>query len=104
MIKPIYSVRDQKQQEYLHPICTTNESTAIREFYSTLEQVPLMRTHPKDFDLYHIGQHDTETGIITPNLAVQFIISGLDCIKHIQEPTQDETSKVGDESPVQPST
>ncbi len=105
MIKPTYSIRDQKTQEFLHPITSVNEETAVREFYNTLEQVPLMRTHPKDFDLYYLGSFDTDSGILNPVPAVQFIISGLDCIKSIQqtEPT-DETSKVGDDSPIQPST
>lgn len=107
MLKNMYSIRDIKTSEFLHPFIETNDDTAQRQFYSTMEQIPTMRAHPGDFDLYQIGTFSTANGQIDvpEDSVVQFITTGLDCIKTIQPKGQtNEKTKVGDEAPIQPST
>lgn len=106
MIKTIFSIRDQKTSEFLHPFIEINDETAQREFYNTLSQVPTMSQHPTDFDLYEIGTFDTETGAINAENINQFKINGLDCIKIIQKQQAEtnETIQESHDSSIQPST
>lgn len=106
MKKTMYSIYDMKTDEFLHPFMEINEDTAKRQFYQTMDSVPVMRSHPADFNLFQIGDFDLSSGVLNsnPDFTSKFIITGLNCIKFIQKGANDETSKVSNESPVQSST
>ena len=106
MISPLYSVRDIKTGSYDAPFPSTNSDTARRYFGRVIEQVPLMREHPQDFELYQVGSFDNDSGKpISLENGCDYVCSGLDCIKNNQEIKPDEKPQTtfGDDSPVQSS-
>lgn len=70
---PIYSYRDNKSA-FGSPILEMNEYTAIRGFsYAINAKDGLMNAYPGDYDLYKVGEFDSEKGVIdgiTPVLVV----------------------------------
>lgn len=102
MINKLYSIRDIKTDSYDSPFDSTNDATAKRFFSRILTNVPIMQDHPQDFTLHQVGTFDSTSGQITPLPAVQFLASGLDCVKTLKE-SPDETSKVSNDTPIQPS-
>lgn len=62
---PVYSYRDAKVG-FGQPIVDSNDLSAKRGFaYAINNSVGVMGFQPGDFDLYHIGTFDSETGMIT---------------------------------------
>lgn len=100
MLKSLYTIYDQKTREYLHPFMSINEDTAKRDFYNTMSQIPNMSQHPQDFALYQIGSFETDSGEITSQTPVQFLINGIDCLKIIQQGSKNETPKIRDDAPI----
>lgn len=63
---PMYCYRDQKVG-FMPPQADQNDNTAIRGFaYAINSRDGLMNFSPKDYDLYKVGEFDTETGQLTP--------------------------------------
>lgn len=61
---PIYCYRDVKVG-FLPPQCDQNDATAIRGFSFAINgNDGIMNYSPKDFDLYRIGEFDSDTGMI----------------------------------------
>ncbi|AXL15210.1 nonstructural protein [Microviridae sp.] len=77
MNKNLYSIYDQKTRVFDQPFLAENDATAQRMFERIQQSVPLMKEHPSDFDLYYVGQFDSEDGLIKPTQTVQKIINGL---------------------------
>ena len=72
---PLYSYRDIKIG-FMPPQADTSDQTAIRGFsYAVNTKEGLMNFSPKDFDLYKVGEFDTETGQIT-GMMPELIVSG----------------------------
>lgn len=75
MIFGIYAIRDAKTSfmsltvEYSDEAAKRNFSHAVRNAES------LMNSHPNDFDLYKLGEYNSETGEIFPATPVQSIVS-----------------------------
>lgn len=59
----LYSVRDVHNGFGL-PVCDYNDHTAKRSFLAAVSQDGVIS--PADYDLFYIGQFDTESGIISP--------------------------------------
>ena len=74
MIYPVYSVRDQLNG-FGQLLVDTNEATAIRNFQNGIAQNVGMQNNLKDYDLYQLGEYDTETGVITPIQPIKMIVS-----------------------------
>lgn len=73
---PIFSYRDNKVG-FGQPITDMNDQSAIRGFsYAINNNQGLMNFSPKDFDLYKIGEFDSEKGIILGYKAPELIVSG----------------------------
>lgn len=73
---PIYTYRDTKVG-FLMPQCDQNDGTAIRGFsYAVNNNEGMMNFSPKDFDLYKIGEFDTDTGVIIPEATPILVCSG----------------------------
>lgn len=63
---PMYTYRDIKVG-FMPPQCDQSDQAAIRGFcYAVNGNNGMMNYSPKDFDLFKIGEFDTETGVVTP--------------------------------------
>lgn len=71
MIYPVYSYRD-KKVGFMMPQCDQSDQSAMRGFAFAINQSEgIMNFAPGDFDLYKIGEFDTEKGTVigcTPEL------------------------------------
>jgi len=68
MIYQVTAVRDRAANIFMRPFTVNHLGQAIRAFADELNQKEnvTMYQHPDDFDLYHIGTYDDETGKVTP--------------------------------------
>lgn len=82
MILGIYSIRD-SLSGFMTPVVEQNDAIALRNFAMACQQYPgssgasLMRWKPDDFSFFKLGEFDTDSGIITPFSAPEFVASGL---------------------------
>lgn len=63
----IFAIRDSKAEQYKNLFLIESHGEAERAFSDTVNHEAQQNTmfhHPEDFDLYHLGQMDTETGKI----------------------------------------
>lgn len=67
MIMQIFSVRD-VNVGFNQPYCEVNDDVAIRGFSYAINNSDIMGFAPKDFDLYCVGDFDTNSGIINPTV------------------------------------
>lgn len=64
---PMYAIRDQKVGFMVPPMCDQSDQSAVRNFsYSINGNDGVMNYSPADFDLFKIGEFDTEKGEIIP--------------------------------------
>lgn len=63
MIYPMYSIRDNKVG-FMPPTCDQSDQSAIRNFAFAINGDGLMNYSPKDFDLFKVGEFDSEKGEI----------------------------------------
>lgn len=63
----IYAVRDRATDQYGNPFYTLAHGQAIRGFTDQVngKENNELAHHPEDFDLYHLGEYETETGHFT---------------------------------------
>lgn len=74
----LYSIKDSKTG-FMKPDFGLNHKAAIRDFELMLATVSgdtIMGFCPEDFDLYHIGAFDNETGLVTSLASPELISSG----------------------------
>lgn len=79
MILQILSVRDRAANAYGRPIFVAAIGQAIRSFQDEINRVDQnneMNKHPDDFDLYHLGTFDDETGLLTSKSTPEQIAIG----------------------------
>lgn len=63
----MYSVRDSKSNAFNPPFYAINEETGLRSFAQlVLDPAQTVSKFPEDFDLYHVGDYDDESGKISP--------------------------------------
>lgn len=79
MIVEVYAIRDRAAGQFMFPMADVNDQTAKRNFYLSMSQRPdgVMAFSPDDFELYHIGQFDTEKAEFI-NEIPSFITNGAD--------------------------
>jgi hypothetical protein len=84
MIHRVYSVRDSKSEEFHLPFFDTKDASAERSFRMAVND-PKTKFHsnPEDFDLYQIGEYDTEKGELKKEDSPQHIIKAIHCVKPI---------------------
>lgn len=61
----IVAVRDRAIDSFGQPVFVANLGGAIRSFGDEIKRVDpnnQMNKHPEDYDLYHLGEYDDETG------------------------------------------
>lgn len=75
----VYCIRDIKAG-WLTPNVDQNDATASRNFVHAMKNVnSILYTHPKDFDLFKIGEFDTETGILYGLVEHVLVMEGASC-------------------------
>lgn len=57
------SILDITTSTFREPFYAMNEADARRAFKYIMESNDLMKKNPSDFELYHVGMWDDETGI-----------------------------------------
>lgn len=77
---PMYSYRDVKVG-FTPPQADQNDGTAIRGFkYALNNKDGVMNYSPKDFDLYRVGEFDTDKGLLITLKVPQLICSGASAV------------------------
>lgn len=76
MKKELYAIRDVKVG-FLAPMVDDNEASAMRNFEYAVHNNDIINFMPSDFELYHIGSFDTDSGIIESCSTPNFICNGI---------------------------
>lgn len=71
----VYSVRDVKST-FMSPVLSGNDAQAMRSFRAGMRSVPDFEVAPSDFELYRIGDFDSESGLIAPCSPPVWVCSG----------------------------
>lgn len=67
MRQKIFSVYDNKARAFSTPFFTVNRDVGIRHFERAVNDPSVdFHHHPSDFNLFELGEFETETGVITP--------------------------------------
>lgn len=78
MIYPICAIRDQKTVFY-PPMVEENTQSAIRNFAMNVNAGKgVLGFSPGDFALYHIGNFDSEKGVVEPVVPIDLLVNGND--------------------------
>lgn len=76
MIFEMYSIKDNKTG-YMQPTLEMSEETAVRKFAHLLaDSTALISFASEDFDLYRIGEFNSDSGIVTP-ITPEFVTNGI---------------------------
>ena len=74
-----YSIYDNQSETYAPPIFVGKKGVAIRSFISECSNPDSMLfKYPADYQLFHIGQFDQETGMFTPMTKPTMVASAMD--------------------------
>ncbi len=76
MILQIFSVRDIKTDQFANPMFLITKGHAIRSFADAVndkEPNNQLNKHPEDFELHHLGEFDTDSGLINANPPKQVV-------------------------------
>lgn len=66
MTNELFTIYDSKAKAYISPFASPNNATAIREFARAANNKNhQFNMFPADFTLFHMGQFDDATGIMT---------------------------------------
>jgi len=73
----IFCVRDRATDQYGNPMFLISEGQAIRSFSDEVNRNAddnMMHKHPDDYDLYRLGEFDSDTGEFVTARPVQVAI------------------------------
>lgn len=73
----MYAVRDRASDQFANPMFLTSNGQAIRAFADEINRSGennMLHQHPEDFDLYTLGEYDTDTGELKPTRPEQLAI------------------------------
>jgi hypothetical protein len=63
----VYSIRDAKGEVYNTPFFQKTHGEAERNFRELVsDPKSMVSKYPEDFDLYHLGTYDDQSGLIKP--------------------------------------
>lgn len=80
MTLKVYAMRDLKTT-YMAPTVEQNDAQAARNFESAVQQSNgVLFTHRSDFQLFRIGEYDTEKGKLIPEEIPVLIVDGKDIV------------------------
>lgn len=64
-----YAIRDILTDQYTQPLYAPNVQAAIRNLGIQINsgtQDDIIALHPQQFEAYHVGEYETDTGVFTP--------------------------------------
>ena len=77
---PLYAIRD-SLIGFSMPVIRDNDAIACRAFeYDILRDDSPYKNHPEHFQLFHIGEYDTDTGVVD-SCSPRMVASATDFIK-----------------------
>lgn len=78
----IYSIRDSKGEIFNNPFFNKTHGEAERNFRDLVnDKQTTVGRHPEDYDLYHIGEYDDNTGKIQPLDTPQHIVKAVQLVQ-----------------------
>lgn len=75
----IVAVKDSAMNQFANPISVPTIGVAIRSFTDEVnraDQNNQMHQHPDDFELWHLAEFDTETGLFSNQDQVRRLVRG----------------------------
>lgn len=82
MIMRMFSIRDAKAEVYNMPFFKGTHGEAERDFRSVVnDEKSTVNKYPDDFDLYYLGEYDTDKGTITALDTPQHVLKAISCIQ-----------------------
>lgn len=80
MIFGMFSIRDVKTG-FMTPDISVSPDAAIRNFSIAMSRPDVLyQSFIRDFDLYQIGDFDSDSGVVTPLVPPVFVISASDAL------------------------
>lgn len=81
MIQKAFSIRDAKTESFGPPFCQNTHGEAERTFHQ-LATSPDQKIskYPEDFDLYHVGEYDDQSGKFFPLDTPQHMLKAVQVI------------------------
>lgn len=80
----MFSVLDKKAAAFVRPFFAPTSAVAVRSFGAALRGGDeVMKDHPEDFVLYHVGEFDQLNGSVTPKELPEQVVSGLDLVNSL---------------------
>lgn len=76
MVYPLYSIKDDLTG-YSIPFASDNDATGMRGFNEYISMNKMMSQNRNQFNLYHVGEFDTESGELHGSTP-RYICSALD--------------------------
>ena len=71
----VYSIRDVRQG-FLSPTVEMSDTVAVRNFsHAVMKGDSLLQSFSSEYDLYKIGEFDTDSGLVTPVTPIEFLVS-----------------------------
>lgn len=93
MLTKMYSIRDQKAEVYNTPFFSRTHGDAERTLVRLAnDPQSMIAQFPLDYDLYYLGDYDTDTGKLTPVSAPQHIAQAIHVVKKAQ-PTLEQVKE-----------
>lgn len=82
----IVAVRDLKASAFVHPHLQVSDGVAVRAFSdAVLDKNSAVSAHPQDYQLFHCGDFDDRTGIVTAALTPELLASAIDFVKAVPD-------------------
>lgn len=75
----LYSVRD-KLRGFMQPLMDLNDLSAKRDFAQGVNNNPGLNFAPADYDLYKIGEFDSDKGTIVPVVPIELVCNGVNVL------------------------
>lgn len=67
MILEVFSIRDSKAECYNTPFFKKTKGEALRDFTTAVnDEKSQLNQYPTDFDVYHVGNWDSDSGKFIP--------------------------------------
>ena len=78
----IFSIRDSKAETFNSPFYQPTHGEAERTFRTTvLDPKTVINQYPEDFDLWYLGEYNSNDGKITPLDTPQHMLKAVACMK-----------------------
>lgn len=78
MVQKVFAIRDAKAENYFNPFYAPTAGEAERNFTAVaMDPKSTICQFPEDFDLFYLGEYDTNSGILKPLTTPQHVIKAL---------------------------